>query len=121
MNEHDADTPYKRSDTEEVRSSNLLTPTIHSQPRGIVSGLLFWFTPGPHIYGNRKAHGHMEGPSPDSSTRRMLAHNKGEDGADLEGLTSSLLESVLLELTLTTKELDISCAVLRGSSPRDCP
>ena len=27
-------------DTEEVRSSNLLTPTIHSQPRGYVSGLL---------------------------------------------------------------------------------
>ena len=38
-------------DTEEVRSSNLLTPTIHSQPRGNVSGLFsFWFTFGPRAW-----------------------------------------------------------------------
>ncbi len=34
-----------RTNTEEVRSSNLLTPTIHSQLRGIVSGLFFFWIP----------------------------------------------------------------------------
>jgi hypothetical protein len=46
MNEHDADTPYKRSDTEEVRSSNLLTPTTKSQLRGFKSLGCFWCTRG---------------------------------------------------------------------------
>ena len=31
-------------DTEEVRSSNLLTPTKCSQPRGFASGLFYFFT-----------------------------------------------------------------------------
>ena len=42
MNEHDADTPYKRSDTEEVRSSNLLTPTMKLQVIALCGGLFSW-------------------------------------------------------------------------------
>ena len=57
MNEHDADTPYKRSDTEEVRSSNLLTPTINSQLRGIVSELLSFCPQMVHAVGPQTSPG----------------------------------------------------------------
>ena len=54
-------------DTEEVRSSNLLTPTTHSQPRGHVSGLLSFSRRLVHARSTRLVHAFQpeRGPSYD--------------------------------------------------------